>query len=370
MPRLTAMMMSAPIARATSTGQVVGQSAIHQHSPADYRRCNGRRYRHARAHYVGELAFAEYDGLAGGQIGGYCTVGDRQLVELAEALRLVEPAQHRLELHTGDNTLRQQQLTAADPDLGAEQVRAIVLLAADGAFPARWLLLEQQFGRDLADDLFQLGHGRAGSVGCTNDRAHTGPGDAVNWHAQLLDHLEHADVSGAARAAAREHQADLRSIRGVGVRRGLGCGGLRGPCGEQKTKTCEQDTVGQSGHEAVLNGIGAIDAGKTRRFASHRRQGNYAWLRLAVPRTTLRSVFAGMMEVSVASKVMSKTHSTKAGTLRFASFAGPAGSIKSSGRAPATGDVWSHSDFFQPWSGLKRVILVASVWVDGPRFFS
>jgi hypothetical protein len=165
--------------------------------------------------------------------------------------------------------------------------------------------------------LFQLGHGRAGSVGCTNDQAHTGPGDAVNWHVQLLDHLEHADVSGASRAAAREHQADLRSIRGVGVRRGLGCGGLRGPCGEQKTNTCEQDTVGQSGHEAVLNGIGAIDAGKTRRFASHRRQGNYAWLRLAVPRTTLRSVFAGMMDVSVASKVMSKIHSTKAGTLRL-----------------------------------------------------
>src|SRR6185436_9104711 len=42
-------------------------------------------------------------------------------------------------------------------------------------------------------------------------RAHAGAGDAVDRHAQFLQHLEHAQMRGAAGAATGEGEADLRA---------------------------------------------------------------------------------------------------------------------------------------------------------------
>ena len=49
----------------------------------------------------------------------------------------------------------------------------------------------------------------AARVRAATSCAHAGPGDAVDRHAQLLEHLEDADVRGAARAAAGQDEATL-----------------------------------------------------------------------------------------------------------------------------------------------------------------
>ena len=49
-----------------------------------------------------------------------------------------------------------------------------------------------------------------GRIGAGNQGAHAGAGDAVDRHAQFLEHFEDADVRRAARAAATQHEADLR----------------------------------------------------------------------------------------------------------------------------------------------------------------
>jgi hypothetical protein len=41
-----------------------------------------------------------------------------------------------------------------------------------------------------------------------NDRAHAGSGDGVHWHVVLFEDLEDADMRGASRPAAAQHQPD------------------------------------------------------------------------------------------------------------------------------------------------------------------
>ena len=78
--------------------------------------------------------------------------------------------------------------------------------------------------------LLHLRDRHAARVRAADERAHAGAGDAVDRHAQLLEHLEDADVRGAARAAAGEDEADLGAAGGRdrrGARRGLGVRRLR-----------------------------------------------------------------------------------------------------------------------------------------------
>ena len=51
---------------------------------------------------------------------------------------------------------------------------------------------------------------KPGGIQAADHRAHAGAGDGVDGNVVFLEHLEHADVRGAARAAAREHEPDAR----------------------------------------------------------------------------------------------------------------------------------------------------------------
>ena len=59
--------------------------------------------------------------------------------------------------------------------------------------------------------------GCPGGVAGADQRAHAGARDAVDRHAHLLEHLEHADVRAALRAAAGEHEPDTRALAGGAV---------------------------------------------------------------------------------------------------------------------------------------------------------
>ena len=56
---------------------------------------------------------------------------------------------------------------------------------------------------------------QAAGIQPADHRAHAGAGDRIDRHVQLIEHLEHADVRRAARAAAREHQSDARRAGGA-----------------------------------------------------------------------------------------------------------------------------------------------------------
>ncbi|MCY1217734.1 hypothetical protein D9M72_296590 [compost metagenome] len=208
--------------------QVVGEPAVDQQFSFVFRRCHRARHRHAGAHHVGQLAGVEHYRRAGDQVGGDGAVRDRQLVEVAVAGRARQLAQHRFQLHARDRALGQQQPARLHADLGREQVGEVILLAADGQVLARRAFLEQLFGAQPADQPLHLGGRHAGGIGAAHQRAHAGACDAVHRHAQVLEHLEHADMRGAARTAAGQHQADART-RAAG-RRGGG-GGRVGRCG-------------------------------------------------------------------------------------------------------------------------------------------
>ena len=68
-------------------------------------------------------------------------------------------------------------------------------LAADDLLPV-----------DADQEFLELRRGHAGGVAAANERAHAGAGDAVDGDVHFFQHLEHADVRAALRAAAGEHR--------------------------------------------------------------------------------------------------------------------------------------------------------------------
>ena len=79
---------------------------------------------------------------------------------------------------------------------------------------------------ERTQDPLDLAQVVAGRVQRTDDRAHARADDAIRYDAVLLEHLEHADMGDAARAAAAEHEAELAAAVGgrLGERRRPGEG--------------------------------------------------------------------------------------------------------------------------------------------------
>ena len=115
----------------------------------------------------------------------------------------------------GEHALRQREPAVLHAELGREQRLVVVGLAPDGDLLARRPVAEDLVPVGLEDDAPPaLAGDAARGEGAADDRAHAGAGDAVHRHAQLLQHLEHADVRDAARAAARQREADARGRGG------------------------------------------------------------------------------------------------------------------------------------------------------------
>jgi hypothetical protein len=164
----------------------------------------------------------EDDHLAGHDVGRDRPKRHRQVVE---ALDVDDAQRQRLEreveLLAGNQAARQAQLAVREPELERRQVGEVVDLAAERQLPARRTVLEHlgPVGRD--QHLFDLGGRHPGRVEAAGDRPRAGAGNAVDRDSQLLERLEHPDVRGAERPAARQHEGDPwpAGDRGRGARR-------------------------------------------------------------------------------------------------------------------------------------------------------
>ena len=85
---------------------------------------------------------------------------------------------------------------------------------------ARRVVAEHVLPVDLAEYGFDLLGAVAGRVHAADDRAHARAGDLADRNVLALEHLEHADVRRAARAAAAEDESDAIGRARVQGRKG------------------------------------------------------------------------------------------------------------------------------------------------------
>ena len=198
-------------------GQILRQAAVDQQPAVQFDRREYAGRRHAGAHRDRQIALVEQHRLAGFQIGRHRAKRGRQQIEIgAVAERQGQLAQRLLQLLALNEALRQQDLAVLEAERQPHQKIAVVLLAPEGQIPARRRIAKRLLPVDRAHGGVDVVRRHAARVQSADDGAHAGAGDAVDGNLQVLEHLEHADVRDAARAAARQHQADPRAGGRVG----------------------------------------------------------------------------------------------------------------------------------------------------------
>jgi hypothetical protein len=196
--------------------QVVRDVAIHEHAVVDDHGRERRGHRHARALRHRERAAIEHHGLARRDVGRDRAERQRQVLDLREAV-LVERhrAQEEVELLALDEARRDEQapVLETEPQIGEEV--PVVLLAPEREVLAIGLVLEHAHPVDALDRLVDLGGREPRGIESADHRAHARSGHDIDGDPHLFEHLEHAEVRGAARAAAREHESHLRPRCGL-----------------------------------------------------------------------------------------------------------------------------------------------------------
>ncbi len=188
--------------------QVVDDAAVDHETAAIADRCERAGYRHRRADRHREIAVGEDDLLAVADVGGDRAERNRQLVEVGELRRRQQqPAQQKLQLLALHEPARQRDAAVLESQFDAAEKAQLVFLAPHRQFFARGIVAEHV----LPVDALEHGVDRVGVVArgiqAAGDRAHRRAGDAVDRNAFAFEHLEHADMRRAARAAAAEHEA-------------------------------------------------------------------------------------------------------------------------------------------------------------------
>lgn len=221
--------------------QVVDQPAIDQEAaPVRYRR-QQRRHRHAGPHRGRQFAAAEHELLAGADVGRHDGQRQRQVFDRARAaVGADQGVEEQLDLLSADHAVGRADAVVGDAEFQARVIALRQQALAVIRFRVRGIVVEQVAPVDPGQALAHGGGADAAGPGPGNQRPHAGAGHAIDRHAQAFQHLEHADVGGAARAAAAQHQADA----GTACRRGRS--GLRRRCGrcggEQERKQERQRT--------------------------------------------------------------------------------------------------------------------------------
>ena len=121
----------------------------------------------------------------------------------------------------------QQEVSAAQAERKFHEEVLVLLLATKRELGARWTILERVLPVERAHDALDVVRGEPGGIEAADDGAHAGARDRVDRDVQLIEHLQHADMRGAARAAAGEHKADAGPARVRGRRRGRQIGAGR-----------------------------------------------------------------------------------------------------------------------------------------------
>ena len=111
---------------------------------------------------------------------------------------------------TLDHAARQRDLAVAQAEFDAAEETQLVFLAPHRQLFARRIVVEHVLPVDALEHRLDLGRVVARRVEAADDRAHRGAGDALDRHMLAFEHLEHADMRRAARAAAAEDEASFR----------------------------------------------------------------------------------------------------------------------------------------------------------------
>src|SRR6202008_4613610 len=106
----------------------------------------------------------------------------------------------------------QHDVTVAHPEREFHQVVLILLLAPQIEVLAGRTVTEGILPVDRGHDLLDVARREAARVEPADPRAQAGAGDRIDRYVHLLEHFEDADMGGAARAAAGEHQTDPRTM--------------------------------------------------------------------------------------------------------------------------------------------------------------
>jgi len=117
---------------------------------------------------------------------------------------------------------RDREAPVADADLRGREKQLRDSLVAITHVVECGAVLEHVVPVGLGQRLAHLGRRQPGSKHTRHEPTHAGADHTIHRHPQLLQHLEHADVCGAARTATTEHEADARPRRFV---RGVDAGG-------------------------------------------------------------------------------------------------------------------------------------------------
>ncbi len=197
-------------------GQILRQAAVDQQPALRFDRREHPRGRDAGAHGDREIALVQQHGVARLQIGGHRAKRRRQQVEIravAEGQRQL--TQGLLQLLPLDETLGQQDFPVLESERQPDQEIPVILLTPESQIAARRRIAKGLLPIDRAHGGIDLLGRHAAGIQAADHGAHAGAGDAVDGNFEFLENLEHADVRHAARAAARQHQADARAHRRI-----------------------------------------------------------------------------------------------------------------------------------------------------------
>jgi len=122
-----------------------------------------------------------------------------------------QSAQQQLQFLALDHATRQRNLAFLQTELNAAEETQLVFLAPHRQLVAWRVVAEHVFPVDALQHRGHLVGGITGRIQAAHDGAHRGAGDAVDRHVLALEHLQHADVRGTARATATEHEAGART---------------------------------------------------------------------------------------------------------------------------------------------------------------
>ena len=204
-------------------GEVVDQAAVGQQVRPPFHGREDTRDGHAGAYGQREGAAADYDGVAGDDVGGHTGVGYGQAVEVGGVgIAYAEAAKKVLYVAAVDDGRRHgvDDVLAGIPHVAqckryAEEFAVGIVTALGGEEVALDAVRHEARPVDAGDYVGELVGFIAEGIEAADDGAHAGAGHETHGDAHLFEVFEHADMGGTLGAAATKHHADARAAIGL-----------------------------------------------------------------------------------------------------------------------------------------------------------